>query len=252
MSKSTATATATPNATTSNPRTSKPRRARAVAPAAAPVEAVDELELDTIDYEPALAAVGDLFSWAFDLAEKNVAHWRQGKRRVKRARRYLRALLRGNEPIMEAAEEDLAFTAGLLVRIFDADLGLGLGAIASIFDELGLPTEDVPPPMPHASGPSISRRALDHIRSIYHALSPVEAEAARLTALRLSSAERALWIERLTAMPVPAAVAAVRAHLYPRAKAVGSPLRRPATVRVMRAAPCAGCSVAPSPFRVAA
>lgn len=238
---------ATPNsAATAAPKPSPARTARA-----ASVGEFEAAPVEPIDYEPALAAIGDLFSWAFDLAEKNVAHWREGKRRVKRARRYVRALMRGRVPRGAEAEADLAFTAGLLVRIFDADLGLGLGAIVSIFDELRLPTDDVPrQTVPREAAPATSQAALRHIRAIYRALSPVEAESAGLVFDSLTYGERLQWLERLTRLSVPAAVAVVRTHLYTPSGI--TPLRGPTVLRVASAPRCAGCTAAPSPFRVAA
>lgn len=99
------------------------------------------------DYGPAVLAIEDLLGWAFDLAHRNVADWPEGKRRVQRTRRALLDRLHGRRA--RASDEDVLFTAALLVRILDADLGLGLGDVLSVLVELGLPTADVPyPPVP--------------------------------------------------------------------------------------------------------
>jgi len=99
--------------------------------------------IDGIDYGPAIAAAGDLAAWAFDLAAKDVADWPEGRRRVRAARRYVLARLRGKHP-SSTPFEDVLFTAGLLARIFEADVGLGMVDIVAILDEFGLPTEVVP------------------------------------------------------------------------------------------------------------
>jgi hypothetical protein len=249
--------------TTTTASTSKrPRRVRTVAhvqTANAAGDAASELahgplEVEHINYAPAIAAIDDLFTWALDLAMQNVVDWPEGKRRVKSARRVLGTLMRGKAARGGAADEDVAFTAALLVRILDADLGLGLGAIAAIFDELGLPSDHVPraPSTPRASaGPSIPPASLRHLRAIYAALTPTEADAAHVEALSMSPAERARWAQGLSNLPVTAAVALVRSYLFggdaPLAAAPVItadprvvPLRRPVAV-------CATC-----PFRAAA
>lgn len=96
-----------------------------------------------IDYGPAICAVADLASWAFDLATKDVEDWPEGRRRVRSARRYVLDRLRGRRALNTPAE-DVLFTAGLLARIFDGDLRLGMTEMVSILDQLGLPTEVVP------------------------------------------------------------------------------------------------------------
>lgn len=232
MSKTTVTASST---STKRPTAmaAKTRRARSPQPAAS----VGELERDPIDYEPALAAVGDLFTWAFDLAEKNVRGWRAGKQHVKRSRRYLRALLRGREPFGLADEQDLSFTAGLLIRIFDEDLGLGLGAVASIFESLGLSTDALPTMTQRpVAEPPISKPTLAHLCAILHALSPVDAEAARMRAMRMTPAERAQWIARLSQMTVPMGASLVRAHLRRPNLATPRPQSYGVTPRVYRVA----------------
>lgn len=91
---------------------------------------------------PPLGAVAELAVWAFALAEKSVADWPEGMRRVRAARRHLVARLRGH--VIDVADEDIAFTASLLARIFDADLCLETPEMVAILDELGLPTDAVP------------------------------------------------------------------------------------------------------------
>lgn len=116
---------------------SNPKRSRTKKPAARP------WVIDGIDYGPAIAAVGDLTEWALDLAAKDVADWPEGQRRVRAARKYVLARLRGKH-VRHAPFEDVLFTAGLLARIFEADLGLGMSEMVAILDEIGLPTEVVP------------------------------------------------------------------------------------------------------------
>lgn len=96
-----------------------------------------------IDYGPAVVAVTDLATWAFELAANDVGDWPEGRRRVRSARRYVLDRLRGRRSLRTPAD-DVLFTAGLLARIFDADLSLGMTEMVGILDELGLPTEVVP------------------------------------------------------------------------------------------------------------
>ena len=100
-------------------------------------------EHDDIDYGPAISAVHDLAAWAFDIAERDVRGWPEAERRVRNARRFVLAGIRGYSA-HRVPYEDVLFTAGLLVRIFDDDLSLGISEMISIFDVLGLPTEVVP------------------------------------------------------------------------------------------------------------
>ena len=53
------------------------------------------------------------------------------------------ARLRGQNP-RTTPFEDVLFTAGLLARIFEADIGLGMSDVIAILDDFGLPTEVVP------------------------------------------------------------------------------------------------------------
>jgi len=96
-----------------------------------------------IDYGPAILAVSGLAEWAFELAASDVEDWPEGRRRVRNARRYVLDRLRGHYARGTAAE-DVLFTAGLLARIFEAELSLGMSEMVAILDELGLPTEVVP------------------------------------------------------------------------------------------------------------
>jgi hypothetical protein len=118
-------------------RTAKPTTTASAKPAAHP------WVIDGIDYGPAVAAVGDLAAWAFDLAARDVADWPEGQRRVRTARRFVLARLRSRHQ-RSAPFEDVLFTAGLLARIFEAEIGLGMPEVVGILDSLGLPTEMVP------------------------------------------------------------------------------------------------------------
>ncbi len=108
-------------------------------------DALRGLELDDgeIDYGPAVDAIADLAAWALDLAAADVADWPEGQRRVKNARRFVLARLRGKH-LRSTPYEDVIFTAGLLARIFEQEIGLGVGDMVSMLDHLGLPTEAVP------------------------------------------------------------------------------------------------------------
>lgn len=108
-------------------------------------DALRGLELDDgeIDYGPAVDAIADLAAWALDLAAADVADWPEGQRRVKNARRFVLARLRGKH-LRSTPYEDVIFTAGLLARIFEQEIGLGVCDMVSMLDHLGLPTEAVP------------------------------------------------------------------------------------------------------------
>jgi hypothetical protein len=119
--------------------------------------------IDGIDYGPAIAAIGDLVAWAFDLAADDVADWPEGKRRVRTTRKYVLSRLRGQRP-RGVPFEDVLFTAGLLARIFEAEVGLGMSQIVAVLDRIGLPTEVVPlMPRPQRSAPSV--RAVPNTRT---------------------------------------------------------------------------------------
>ncbi len=122
---------------------------------------------DGIDYGPANTAARDLASWAFALAERDVKDWPAARKRVRNARRFVLARLAGKDRRMPF--EDVIFTASLLARIFDDDLGLGLGDSLSIFDALDLPADIIPfPPRPRppASGARPAARAPNRIAHI--------------------------------------------------------------------------------------
>jgi hypothetical protein len=104
-----------------------------------------------IDYGPAVAALGDLVAWAFGLAAADVADWPEGTLRVRSTRKYVLARLRGKHP-RGTPYEDILFTAGLLARIFESEIGLDASAVVAVLDRLGLPTEVVPI-VPRASPP---------------------------------------------------------------------------------------------------
>jgi hypothetical protein len=96
-----------------------------------------------IDYGPARAAIGELAVWALDLAERSVADWPAGRAHVCATRRLMEAHVTGTRS-RAASVDDVMFTARLLARIFDEDLGLGLTDVLTIFDTLELPSEVVP------------------------------------------------------------------------------------------------------------
>ena len=112
-------------------KTAKPRRA-----------ADDVTRPRPIDYGPAVDAIENLTRWAFKLAAKDVAGWPEGRQRVRNARRFVLGRLRGKAA--RDAGYDLVFVAGLLARIFEAELGLTQSAIVRLLDNLELPTDEVP------------------------------------------------------------------------------------------------------------
>ena len=97
---------------------------------------------DGIDYGPANAAARDLATWALALAERDVEDWPEARKRVRNARRFVLARLAGKDRRMPV--EDVVFTASLLARIFDDDLGLGLTDAISVFEALDLPADVIP------------------------------------------------------------------------------------------------------------
>lgn len=99
--------------------------------------------VDGVDYGPAVAAIGDLATWAFDLAAADVEDWPEGIRRIRSARRYVMSRIEGKRQ-RSAPIEDVLFAAGLLARIFEAELSLGMSDMVGILDDLGLPSEVVP------------------------------------------------------------------------------------------------------------
>jgi hypothetical protein len=115
-----------------------------------------------IDYGPARAAIGDLASWALDLAERAVADWPTGRAHVRNARRFVEARIDDKHP-RGASIDDVMFTARLLARIFDEDLGLGISDALTILDALELPIDVVPVPR-------CAPRAPHSIPSVLHML----------------------------------------------------------------------------------
>ncbi|MBL8626826.1 MAG: hypothetical protein JNK64_36395 [Myxococcales bacterium] len=97
-----------------------------------------------IDYDPALVAVEELIDWAFNVATASVADAPADVRRVRNARRYALASIHGKAD--PRSVDDVVFAAGLLARVLDADLGLGLGDIVTVLEQMGLPADDVPSP----------------------------------------------------------------------------------------------------------
>ena len=102
----------------------------------------DRTRATPIDYGPALDAIEDLTKWAFKLATKDVAGWPEGRERVRNAKRFVLGRLRGKAA--REASGDLVFVAGLLARIFEAELALPQNVIVRLLGELELPTDDVP------------------------------------------------------------------------------------------------------------
>lgn len=98
-----------------------------------------------IDYGPARAALGDLASWALDLAERSVEDWPAGRAHVRATRWFVDAQLTGKR-LRNASTDDVMFTAQLLARIFDEDLGLGVSDALTILDTLNLPIDVLPFP----------------------------------------------------------------------------------------------------------
>lgn len=96
-----------------------------------------------IDYGPAIVAIHELAAWAFEVAEHDVDGWPEGLRRVRTARRFVLARIRGRRA-RRVPFEDVVFTAGLLARIFDSEMHLGMTEVIAILDALHLPTELVP------------------------------------------------------------------------------------------------------------
>ncbi len=97
-----------------------------------------------IDYDPALVAIEELIDWAFGVATASVADAPADVRRVRNARRYALAAIHGKAD--PRSVDDVVFAAGLLARVLDADLGLGLGDIVTVLEQMGLPADDVPSP----------------------------------------------------------------------------------------------------------
>lgn len=101
--------------------------------------------VDGIDYGPARAVVCDLANWALDIAERAVEDWPAGQVHVRNTRRFVTARIEDKKP-RRVSIDDVLFTADLLARIFDEDLGLGLSDALTILDTLELPLDAVPMP----------------------------------------------------------------------------------------------------------
>jgi len=80
----------------------------------------------------------ELDGWAFAELAGVVEDWPTAARRVERARAGL-----GGRPGVASAD-DLEFTADLLARTLEADLGLSMVDVVRVLDRLGLPTDGVP------------------------------------------------------------------------------------------------------------
>jgi len=102
---------------------------------------------DGIDYGPARAAVRDLANWALDIAERAVDDWPKAQVHVRNTRRFVSARIEGKSA-RRVSIDDVWFTAELLARIFDEDLGLGLSEALTILETLELPIDPVPMPKP--------------------------------------------------------------------------------------------------------
>jgi len=243
MSETTATAK-----TTKTPRRPAAGRARNPQPDPVMIEALTSDEAG-IDYAPAIEAIDDLLGWAFELARKDVAEWSEGTRRVRNAHRYVRALLRGKSPRTEP-REDLLFTAALLVRIFEGEIGLSVDHVAALLDQLGLPLDHAPAvrpaPVVSASHQAIAPSVWRHLRAIHAALPPIEAAAARDEAARLSVPERDAWIAALKPLTVEMGAGMVSAYL--RGDIEAPPPRRALHV-AMPVDACVGCGVHAAHFR---
>ena len=108
-------------------------------------------ERHRINFKPALAALHDLAGWAFGLAERDVADWPEGRRRVRATRRYILARLRGERP-RNVPVEDALFTIGLLARIAEAESGLPMTELLGLLDQIALSSKTVPSGAPPSSG----------------------------------------------------------------------------------------------------
>ncbi len=144
----------------SRSRSGSPRSARSSKKKAAPAIAAARAPWvrNGIDYGPARAAVNELATWALDIAEHAVDDWPAGRAHVRKTRGFVDAQIAGNRP-SRASIDDVMFTARLLARIFDDELGLDLSDALAIFDILALPLEVVPirraAPRPACSSTSV-------------------------------------------------------------------------------------------------
>ena len=103
-----------------------------------------------IDYGPARAAIKDLADWALGLAEREVSDDPADLKRIRNVRRAI-----DGRATREPSTGDVMFTAQVLARVFDRDLGLGLADQLAIFEQLELSTDFLPLecPAPHAPTP---------------------------------------------------------------------------------------------------
>jgi hypothetical protein len=128
-----------------------PKKLKKASPAVAAARAPWIFE--GIDYGPARAAVRDLANWALDIAERAVDDWPVGQLHVRNTRRFVSARIEGKTP-RRVSVDDVLFTAELLARIFDEDLGLGLSEALTILETLELPLDPVPV---HRQAPRMSK-----------------------------------------------------------------------------------------------
>ena len=110
-----------------------------------------------IDYGPMRAALQDLSDWVFNIAESSVEDWSSARAHIRATRRYVDAQIHGYRA-RRVTIEDVMFTAQLLARIFEADLGLDMSDALTILNSLALPTEVVAVARPSRSArePSMS------------------------------------------------------------------------------------------------
>jgi len=111
-----------------------------------------------IDYGPMRAALQDLSDWVFNLAEASVEDWSTARAHLRATRRFVDAQIHGYRA-RRVTVDDVMFTAQLLARIFEADLGLDMSDALMILNSLELPTEVVAVARPSRSAhePSVSR-----------------------------------------------------------------------------------------------
>ena len=122
-----------------------------------------------IDYGPARAAIHELASWALDIAERAVDDWPTGRAHVRNTRRFVEAQIAGNRP-RGASIDDVMFTARLLARIFDDELGLDLSDALTIFDILQLPLDVVPI---HRAAPRPARLPTSVLHTLLRTAAPI-------------------------------------------------------------------------------
>lgn len=149
---------ATRQASPSNQRPKPTRPAKRKRKAARPAPPLTPPWIEGgIDYDPALVAIEELIDWAFNVAAASVADAPADVRRVRNARRYALAAIHGKAD--PRSVDDVVFAAGLLARVLDADLGLGLGDIVTVLEQMGLPADDVPSPPRRPPGRRQARAA---------------------------------------------------------------------------------------------